>query len=35
MELSSGTLMTANPFLYAGKYFFEGVDAKKDTESSA
>ncbi|MBB6499592.1 hypothetical protein HDF25_001734 [Pedobacter cryoconitis] len=35
MELSSGVLMTANPFLYAREYFFKGVDAKKDTESSA
>ena len=35
MELSSGILMTANPFFYAREYFLQRVNAKKDKESSA
>lgn len=35
MELSSAILMTANPFFYAREYFLQGVNAKKDKESSA
>jgi hypothetical protein len=35
MELLPGILVTANPFFYAREYFFKGVNAKKDKESSA